>query len=415
MSDRAVALRVVGRVTEGGAYAERAFTAEAARAHLDSRGRGLAAWLAYGTIQRRRTIDHVCITVAGRDPAALDPLTRDVVRLGAFQLLFAAGIPAHAAVSTSVDLVREAGAGRATGLVNALLRRIAADGAAVLAALPEHSPDEAAVRYSYPDWIAGMWFAAYGPETARGLLAAGNEPAETALRISSLRPGAAGRVEAALAEVPHRQLEGAVVLDGPFDLAGSAIHRSGDVVAMSRASQRIVPFLEPEPGMRVLDACAAPGGKAGHLAALLGGGHGLVCVERNRRRAAELGRTLLRQGVEGVEVICDDARRLPAELGAFDAILVDAPCTGLGVVAGRADLRWRRQESDVAGLAAIQRELVTALLDRLQPGGRLVYAVCTLSPQENEGVVDGLPVGAELRTWPHLGDGDGFFAARITP
>ncbi len=414
VNDRLVALRVITRVEERGAYADRAFVAEAARAKLDARDRALAAWLAFGTIQRRRTLDHVCAAVAGRDPARLDATARDVIRLGAYQLLFANAIPPHAAVSTSVDLIREAGSGHAAGLVNAVLRRIAADGPAVLAGLGEATAEEAAIRHSYPDWIARLWFDAYGADEARALLAAGNRPAEAALRVSTLRPGAAARVAAALAAVPHHVVGDALVIDGPFDLAGSAIHADGDVVAMSRSSQLIAPFLGVEPGLRVLDACAAPGGKAGHLAALLGGGDGLVCVERDRKRAGELVRSLDRQGVRGAEVLCADATKLAASAGTFDAILIDAPCTGLGVVAARADLRWRRRETDVGRLAAVQRKLVDALGPRLRPGGRMVYAVCTLSPAENEGVVVDLVVDAELRTWPHRGDGDGFYAARIT-
>lgn len=413
---RLVALRVLGRVEEGGAWADRALGAEAARAGLDARDRAFASRLALGAVQRRRTLDHVLQELGGRGPADLEPGVRDTLRLGAYQLLYADGVPPHAAVSTSVDLVRAARKPAAAGLVNAVLRKVAADGAALVAALPDGTAAEAALRRSYPDWIAETWVGAYGDADARALMDAGNEPSETALRV---RPGAGERVESELraAGVPFHgdaDVPTALVLDGPCDVAALAAFAAGDAIPMSRASQRIAPLLGVGPGMRVLDACAAPGGKSGQLADLLGAaGAGLVCVERDAGRCAALRDTLDRIGAGAAEVHCGDAAALGPALGPFDAVLLDAPCTGLGVLAGRPDLRWRRTADDVAELAAVQAELLAALAGSLAPGGRLVYAVCTLSPAESEAVTAPYAVREELRTWPHRGDGDGFYAALI--
>jgi 16S rRNA (cytosine967-C5)-methyltransferase len=411
---RTVALRVLRRVEEGSAYADRALDAEATRAGLDPRERALAAHLALGTITWQRLLDHVVAGVARRDPARLDPVSRAVVRLGAFQLLRSDRIPAHAAVATSVALVRSAGNPAAAGLVNAVLRRVADGGEALVAALPDATARDAAVRRSYPDWIAELWWAAYGAADTRALLDAGNEPPEIAWRVNTLRAGARVRAEAALGAAGvafhgDPQAPDAIVLDGPFDVAGSGLLDAGDVVPMSRASQRIAPLLAVEPGMRVLDACAAPGGKAGQIAAALGGGRGLVCVERDPRRADGLRRALARQGAGDAEIVVADATAPPA-LGAFDAILLDAPCTGLGVIASRADLRWRREQGDVAALAALQLAMIDALEPLLAPGGRLVYAVCTLTPEENRGALGAREPRSELVTWPPR-DGDGFYAA----
>ncbi len=418
LAPRLLARRVLARVEEGGAWADRAFAAEARRAGLEGRDRALAARLAYGTVQRRRTIDHVVGVLAGRDPTALEPALRDVVRLGAYQLLFADRIPPHAAVATSVDLARRTVGPRATGIVNAVLRRVAAGGRDLVAALPDDTPGGAALKESYPDWIADLWWTAYGPATARALLAAGNDAPELAVRINRLRAGAEERVLAELGQAGvafHRPADApdAVVLDEPLDLAASPSFRAGDAVPMSRAAQRVAAFLEVRPGMRVLDACAAPGGKSGQLAAALGGAAGLVCCEQDPGRAAELRDGLARQGADEATIVVADAAELPPALGRFDAILLDAPCSGLGVVAGRPDLRWRRSEDDVPRLAALQRRLLEALLARLEPGGRLVYAVCTLSPAEARGVVAPRVADDELETWPHRGDGDGFYAARL--
>lgn len=418
---RRVAHRVLARVEEDGAWSDRALASEASRAGLQGRDRALAGYLVSGTVKHRRTLDHVVRVLATREPAQLDPPLRDAVRLGAFQLLFADRIPPHAAVATSVELAKREGRNRA-GVVNALLRRVADGGRALVASLPEETPEQAALALSYPDWLAHLWFRAYGDETARALLRAGNEPAEQAVRINTLRPGARERVEATLAEAgcaAHGDAAApdALVLEGAFDLAGSALLADGDAVPMSRSAQRIAPLLEPVPGMRVLDACAAPGGKSGHLAALLGGGAGLVCAERNPARARELGEALARQGAADATVVEADAAALPAELGAFDRILLDAPCTGLGTLGSRADLRWRRVPGDVARLAAEQRRLLDALLGRLAPGGRLVYAVCTLMPAENREVVDacGATLVDELLLRPDRDGGEGFYAALLEP
>jgi 16S rRNA (cytosine967-C5)-methyltransferase len=414
---RLVALRVLGRVAEGAAYADRALGAEATRARLDGRDRAFAARLAFGAVQRRRTLDHVIEELGGRRPDALEPAVRDTLRLGAYPLLFADAVPPHAAVATSVDLVRAAGRPAAAGLVNAVLRRVAAGGPELLAALPDGTAPEAALRRSYPDWIAELWFGAYGAADARALMDAGNRAPEVALRV---RAGARERVTAELdaAGVGWHEdpaVPTAIVLDGPLDVAASAAFRAGDAVPMSRASQRIAPLVAPAPGMRVLDACAAPGGKSGQLAELLGdGGVGLVCVEQDPKRCDALGDALRRQGASAAEVVCADAAEAGPRLGPFDAILLDAPCTGLGVLAGRPDLRWRREPADVEQLATLQTRLLAALTGALAPGGRLVYAVCTLSPAESDAITAPYAVREELRTWPHRGDGDGFYAAVLS-
>jgi 16S rRNA (cytosine967-C5)-methyltransferase len=300
-----------------------------------------------------------------------------------------------------------------------VLRRVARDGPELFRGLDDSAPAAAALRHSYPDWLAVLWWEAYGAADARALLAAGNEPAEQALRVNRLRPGARERVERTLdAAAVHRhgdpELPDAVVLDDPFDVAASPLFRDGDVVPMSRAAQRVTALLDVQPGMRVLDACAAPGGKTGQLAVALEGRGRLVAVERDPSRARLLGETLARQGVEA-RLVQADAADLPAELGSFDAILLDAPCSGLGVVAGRPDLRWRRTPDTLAAARSTERALIEALLPRLAPGGRLLYAVCTLNPDEGRRLAAAYAPVRELETWPHRGDGDGFYAAVLEP
>lgn len=419
MSDaRSVALEALLRVEVDGAWADRALASAAARAGLDARDRALAARLTADAVKGRRLLDAAVSALADRDPAKLDPESRAIVRLGACQLLLLDRVPAHAAVSTAVDLARARRGTGAAGLVNALLRRVAEHGRAWVDALPDRTPGEAALRRSYPDWIAEAWWAAYGPEAARALLDAGNAPPELALRINRLRAGAEERVEAeltGLGAVLARDPDApdARVVEGAVDLAATRAFADGDLVPMSRSAQRIAPFLGVEPGRRVLDACAAPGGKAGHLAALLGGGAGLDCVERDPGRARQLAEALARQGVEGHDLLAIDVFQLPAERTDYDCILIDAPCTGLGTVGSRPDLRWRREPADVERLAALQRGMVDFLRPRLAPGGALVLSLCTLGTAEAQ-AADEHPVEARLELRPDAGAGEGFVAVRVS-
>ena len=232
MSDaRTLALRVITRVFDEDAYADRAFTGEAEKAKVDARDRALAMHLAFGTVQRRRTLDAALEEIAKRPVQRLERGLAHVLQLGVFQILFADGIPPHAAVSESVELARRTVGARATGLTNAVLRRIAAEGPEWFAALPEEDPEEAALRHSLPDWIAETWFDAYGAERGRALCAAANRPPALSLWPNPLLGGAAA-VDAWLEEAGavgvRDEITGVLRVEGPLDVAGSHAFASGD-------------------------------------------------------------------------------------------------------------------------------------------------------------------------------------------
>ena len=414
---RTVALDVLLRQEKEAAWVDRAFSAEAARARLDPRDRGLASQLTNGTVKAQRLLDACVLELADRDPAKLDPTTRCIVRLGAYQLLLLDRIPPHAAVSTAVDLATKRRGKGGAGLVNALLRRVADGGREWLEALPDETITDAALLRSYPDWIAELWEQAYGGEAARGLMDAGNATPEVAFRVSALRLGADERIAEEFARLdcalrPDDEVPSACVVEGAVDIAATTAFKNGDLIPMSRSAQRIAPFLGPEPGMRVLDACAAPGGKSGHIADLLGGGQGLTCVERDPGRARALAETLARQGVEGCDLLPIDVFQLPPDRTGYDRILVDAPCTGLGTIGSRPDVRWRRQLAEVESLAALQRGMVDFLVSRLAPGGVLVLSLCTLGTAETHSA-DDHAIDARLELRPDQGSGEGFVAVRL--
>ncbi|MEX2211286.1 MAG: transcription antitermination factor NusB [Gaiellaceae bacterium] len=395
---RSAAYEVIRRVFEHEAYADRAFAAAAAG--LDERDRALAQRLAYGTVQRVRLLDHAIETLGKRPVRKLDAPVLAALRLGAYQLAYAEGVPRYAAVNESVELVRRARLERAVPFTNAVMRRVADGIEGLLAALPEGP-----LKHSYPDWVYETWRDELGEEAALALMRAQNEPPEAVVRVVS------GEIDGEPTDVP-----GAVRVDHIDDAAFA----EGRIWPQSRASQLAGLAVGAREGERILDSCAAPGGKATMLAGEV------FAVEIHEARARELEENVRRLGATNVRVVNADATDLPPELDGFDRALVDAPCSGLGVLNRRPDLRWR-----ATPLPELQLALVNAAAERVKPGGVLVYAVCTMSRAENEEIVDaaGLepdPTLADewpqyrhphrpefLLTLPHLHNTNGFFIARL--
>jgi 16S rRNA (cytosine967-C5)-methyltransferase len=394
---RRAAYEVVLRVFEQGAYADRALAAAAEG--LDPRDRALAQQIAYGTVQRVRALDHGIESLARRPVAKLDAPVRAALRTGAYQLAYLSGIARHAAVNETVELVRSARLERAVPFTNAVMRRLTVGLRGFLAGLPDGP-----VKLSYPDWVAGIWERDFGRDQALQLMRAQNEPPETVVRL--LR----GEIDGEPTDVPRAYRVERV--------DGQAL-AEGRIWPQSRASQLAALALGSRPGERTLDVCAAPGGKATQLAGEV------VAVEKHAGRARELAENAARLDARNVEVVNADALALPARLRGFDRALVDAPCSGLGVLNSRPDLRWRAEP-----LPELQLALLRAAAERVRPGGTVVYSVCTLNADENQAVVkaSGLAVddlGADwpafshpsrpefLLTLPHVHRTSGFFVARL--
>ena len=393
---RRAAYETVLRVFEQDAYADRAL--RTAAAGLDHRDRGFAQRLAYGTIQRVRTLDYAIEELGKRPVRKLDAPVRAALRLGAYELGFLQ-TPRHAAANESVELVRVARLERAVPFTNAVLRRVGDGIAPLLASLPE-----GALKHSYPDWIEEVWTRDLGRDGALELMRAQNEAPETVVRLIR------GEIEGESTDVP-----GAYRVDRVDERALA----EGRIWPQSRGSQLAGLVVDSREGERILDLCAAPGGKATMLAGEV------TAVEKHPGRARELEENAARLGASNVAVVCADARELPPELRDYDRALVDAPCSGLGVLASRPDLRWRAEP-----LPGLQLELLRAAAQRVRPGGAIVYSVCTINAEENEAIVDasGLepePLGEEwpryahpkrpefLLTRPDVHRTSGFFIARL--
>ncbi len=429
---RVCAFAVIRRVFEQGAYADRAFTAEAAG--LEPRDRALAMALAYGTVQRRDTLDHVAARLLHGGVEALEPHVLAALRLGLFQILFMGGVADHAAVNESVELAKR-GRGGGFRLVNAVLRRATREGQGILDALDDSTIEGAALRHSIPEWLAALWWDELGPLTTRSMLAHLNTPAESALRVNTL-VATPHEVAAQLgvATRPAPWLPEGLVLGEPFDAHASELWREGAIMPQSRASMLVARVLDPRPGERVLDLCAAPGAKTTHLAALMGDEGAVVAVERHRGRASALEETSGRMRAGCIRVEVGDAAKSRRD-GGYQRVLVDPPCSGLGTLQSRPDIRWRASPEKVAELAGLQAQILAAGAAATGPGAVIVYSVCTISRAESEGVLDDF-LGAHpeftpdklgdtypqwrhptaehyLQSLPHRDRTDGFFIARL--
>ncbi|HEU4976902.1 MAG TPA: transcription antitermination factor NusB, partial [Baekduia sp.] len=339
--------------------------------------------------QRRGTLDWVA---RSRAKGRLEPAVRAALHLGLYELLFL-GTPDHAAVAEAVELAKPSPGHR---LVNAVLRRVAREGVELPS---DEDPGGAAIRHAHPEWLVRLWWEQLGADTTRALLRADNEPAELALRINPLAGIAV--------DLPGRREDDALVVDGPLDVLGHELYARGAITPQSRASQRVARAVDPQPGERVLDLCAAPGGKTTHLAALMGDRGEIVAVERHPQRAKALQAQCDRLHATAVRVHVADAKDITPEAlgGRFDRVLVDPPCSGLGTLRSHPDLRWRATPQGIEALRREQEAIVAAARSVLRDGGRLVYSTCTLSPREEI-------VGGEVtRTFPHRDDTDGFYIA----
>jgi len=416
---RECAYAVVRRVFEQDAFADRALHAEARDRQLRGRDRSFAMALAYGTVQRKATLDHLAATFTNRPPERLDAPVLAALRLGLMQVLFMDGVADHAAVHESVELAKRHARG-GSGLVNAVLRRALREGPELVAALDDATPAHAALKHSVPEWLAELWWSELGAARARALLAAVNAPAESAVRVNTLLTGVGELADSlGVAWHPATGIPEGLVLEEPFDVYASAPWERGELMPQSRASMTVARTLAPEPGERVLDLCAAPGAKTTHLAALRGGGDGLVAVERHPGRARALRATLERMHVRGAEVEVSDAAELRTE-AEFDRVLVDPPCSGLGTLQSRPDLRWRTGPERVADLAAQQSRILAAGAAATRPGGTLVYSVCTISRAESEAVVEDFLAARDdwasdppARLAPDTDGTDGFYIVRL--
>jgi len=401
---RQAAVSALRAWAKGHDYAETLIDRHADRRMLSSQDRGLLQAILFAALRHRRLLDHwIGILREGK----LDPETRDVLRVGLVQILIL-GIPDHAAVNETV----EAGKASVRSLINAVLRRAIVSRKRLLDI--EELP--AAVVHSHPDWLYNRWRAEFGKAKTISLMEWDNTPAENYFRVNPLAKADDFDTSAypAVKDAP-----------GFHELSGApptALLAAGKIYIQDPATRHAVDLLAPQPGERVLDACAAPGGKAFLIAAALGSAENLLCTDSNEKRLPRLKENLERLHAGEAETAVHDWTKSAPEKwhGAFDAILLDVPCSNTGVIRRRVDVRWRLQAPDIEKLVITQRKILEAALPCLAPGGRLVYSTCSIERAENTAQVEAFLAAhpelelVETRDAMPFRDGtDGAFAALI--
>ncbi len=457
---RLLAVRVLDRVQRARAFADLSLHHHLAHSKLAAADRALATEIVYGTLRWRGRIDYLLEKLLERPMQQLEPVVASALRVGAYQLLFTDRIPASAAVDEAVRCVRALGVERATGIVNAVLRRLSREHAEMpLPSLAEDPLEHLTHSLSLPPWIAKRWLDRYGAEDAAALATASNAAPPLTVRANTRKITRDALLEELLPRFPE-------VEPCPHARDGLRLGRKGDpqrdpaflagrFTVQDEAAQLVLGMLDPQPGDLVLDTCAAPGAKTTGIAERLQGSGAVLALDRNPQRLRLIARAARRLDLTGVHILERDATQGLGDLPTawldgldgpeapaagepllFDRILADVPCSGLGTLRRNPDARWRVGETVPRELARIQLQILKRAATVLRPGGCLVYSTCTLTPEENEDVVnaflqempgfrvatpDELPdevqgvVSEEgfLRCFPHIHDMDGFFAARL--
>ncbi len=449
---RRCALEVISQALSptGKAFARELLDERFARAPMKPVDRRLAADLAYGVIRRLATLDAVLAVYSARPLDELDPAVCQVLRLGVYQMLFLERVPQHAIVDESVRLARATGKSRATGFVNAVLRSIGRDlrfaaepdparpqssfeirpgracvlGKKVLPP-PAESAAHLAAALSFPVGLMRRWLARFGTSRACELCRLANEPPPLFIRPNALRTSPEQLIERLVAEQVQARpsASGRTLLLPPgTQVARLPAFREGLFQVQDDSSAAVAPFVGPQPGENVLDLCAAPGGKACHMAERMQNRGMIAAVDDSGRRLKRLVENVQRLDLRIIATVESDgatfARQHP---GKFDRVLLDAPCSNTGVLRRRVEARWRFSDAALAELAAQQRALLAAALHCLRPGGTLVYSTCSVEPEENAHVVaaalrstPGFRLEAQEEFLPARDAGDGLFMARLT-
>lgn len=433
---RTIAVDILRRV-ENGVFADKLL--DEARASLDARDRAFVLELVYGALRNRSMIDWTLNRLSAQPIERTDAWTRNILRIAAYQMLYLDRVPVSASVNTATELAKQFG--KKGGYVNGLLRNLDRKRSSIGAPDSKDPVTGLSILFSHPEWLVRRWVARFGMEAAEALLRSNNALAPLVLRTNTLRT-TREKLSASLAATNMTVVETAY---SPVGLeivsAGSGIHelssyREGLFLVQDQAAQLVGLMLAPQAGETVLDACAAPGGKATHLAELMRDQGRIIALENDSTRSERIRENCSRLGLTSIAPVVGDASSFSGET--FDKILVDAPCSGFGVLRRHPDGRWNKNEQTINGRRILQRRILENCAGLLKPGGALVYATCTTEPEENEDIIleflsttgkefsiedprGFLPDHAKnlvdeagfFHTYPRALDMDGFFAVRL--
>lgn len=424
---RELALEALISIEKEGAYSNLLINQLLAKhKDIDGRDRALFTEIVYGTIQHQRWIDFHLAPFLSKGKK-LDSWVKQLLRLSVYQFLFLDRVPSRAVVHESVEIAKRRGHRGISGMVNGVLRNFLRSEKPSLEEITD-TVERLAIHTSHPTWLVQRWVRQYGWDVAQRICAENNLPAKVTVRVNTLKASRAEVIERLAVEgFKLEEIEeldsGLRLVEGQGNLAHTKAYQEGLFTIQGESSMHITPLLDPKPGMKVLDACAAPGGKTTHIAEYMQNEGRIIANDLHVHKERLIQEQVQRLGISNVETMVRDARRLPEQFQAeFDRILIDAPCSGFGVIRRKPDLKWSKTEKDIGQIAAVQKEILEALAPLLKKGGSLVYSTCTMEEEENDAVIQTFlenhpsfkqVEGSTKQILPHDYHSDGFYMTKI--
>ncbi len=442
-SSRELAMDVLVRVEQQQAYSNIALNQVLLREKLPRSEAGLVTELVYGTIQRLNTIDYLLTRFLSKGLDKLEPWVRSLLRISLYQIHYLDRIPHHAAVNEAVKIAGRRGHKGISGMVNAVLRNMLRQPEKLQ--IPTDLPiiESIALTYSHPEWIVSRWLDQYGESETRAICESNNKPPHTSVRVNAIQMNT-DKFLTLLGENGYSSERSAIapdgiVVEGGGNMALSSWYKEGDISIQDESSMLVARIVDPQPGEKVLDCCAAPGGKTTHMAELMNDQGSIIANDIHEHKKQLIDAQAERLGIRSIQTRIGDARLLGSDYvdHMFDRILLDAPCSGLGVIRRKPDLKWAKQEGDITEIREIQIRILDNIHNLLKPGGMLIYSTCTLEYDENQAVISQFlekhpdyaldnnlnhqfPALSRsflgegmLQILPHQYQSDGFFIARL--
>ncbi len=436
VSARDVALEVLMQVAKANAWSDGGLKRAISKAQLDSRDAALATRICYGVIQNKLLLDFYIGCWCSQRPERLEPLILNILRIGAYQILFMDKIPHRAAVNEAVEMTKRHGRPKAAGMVNAVLRKFVSNWMDMPAIPQATTVDYLSVRYSHPKWLVQRVADILGPEEAEAFLRCNNEPVPTTIQTNTLKCSAeelaAELKSAGVAAEKHTWMSGCFEISETGNLEKLEAFRQGHFMVQDAAAHLVADVAKPQPTDRVMDVCAAPGGKSFALAISMGDQGDILSCDIHGHKLKLIENSAERLGIHSVRTMLADGREHHTVwANQADLVVADVPCSGLGIIRKKPDIRYKNPK-ELARLPEIQSAILENAATYVRAGGKLIYSTCTILPEENKSVVEAflakhpeftlepfalpLPIGhtkGMLTLWPQKHDTDGFFISQL--
>jgi 16S rRNA (cytosine967-C5)-methyltransferase len=390
---REVAMNVLHNVETRGAYSGLELNQALQSADLSRPDAALATELVYGTIQRLNTIDYDLTSRVKGWPRKVEPWVRSLLRMSYYQLRWLTRVPPHAVVDEAVRIAKKRGHAGIAGLVNGVLRGLLREGIDISLPGSLSTAERLALVHSHPSWLVERWISEFGVEKTEEICAANNEHPHASARINPLRATreevVRGMTDAGFDVAISPLATDGIIASKAGNLVHSDWYKQGFISVQDESSMLVAAVADPKPGMQVLDCCAAPGGKTTHLAEIMRNAGKVIANDIHLHKEQLIRQQAERLGLTCVETMTEDALKLSERLlpESCDVVLLDAPCSGLGVIRRKPEIKWNKTAEDITSLSILQNELLRNVQSLVKPGGTLIYSTCTIATEENEGMI----------------------------